>query len=241
MQSDAMIPFGKALLDYFKGDASAEMVLERDDGLKINLPVSFFFQREENVSPQEWRALDLCEGRVLDVGAGSGLHALVLQERGIDVTAIDISPEAVEIMLKRGVRDVRIGDVFHFPPEPFDTLLLLGHSIGMVEDLAGLDRFLLRMKHFLKSDGRLLLNSLDVTRTDDPQHLAYHEANISACRYAGEIRLRILYKNLVGAWYTWLQVDAATLASHAERLGWKTEVIDQDDEGNFLARLIQIG
>jgi cyclopropane fatty-acyl-phospholipid synthase-like methyltransferase len=241
MQSDAMIPFGKALLDYFKGDASAEMVLERDDGLKVNSPVSLFFKRDADVFPHDWKAMELCEGRVLDIGAGAGLHALVLQEHGMDVTAIDISPEAVEIMRKRGVEDARIGDIFHFPPEPFDTLLLLGRSIGMVEDLAGLDRFLMRMKHFLKSDGRLLLNSLDVTRTDDPQHLAYHDANIRACRYAGEVRMRILYKDLVGAWYTWLQVDATTLASHAERLGWKTEVIDQDDDGNFLARLIQVG
>ena len=40
--------------------------------------------------------VDMATGKTLDVGAGSGCHSLVLQEKGIDVTAIDISPLSVE-------------------------------------------------------------------------------------------------------------------------------------------------
>ena len=234
---DAMKPHGQALLDYYGGNTTIEMILERDDGLQVRLPVSVFFRTPDAFFPLEDTAIELCKGRVLDIGAGTGLHALALQERGHAVTAQDISPEAVDVMKKCGVQDVRVGDIFRFPPEPFDTLLLLGHGIGMVENLAGLDRFLKRMKAFLEPDGQLIINSMDVTVTDDPQHLSYHHSNIQDCRYAGEIRLRILYKDLVGDWYSWLHVDADTLEKHAAEFGWKTDVIDQEVDGNYLARL----
>lgn len=47
-------------------------------------------------------ALQMAEGNTLDVGAGSGCHALALQEMGKEVCAIDISPRSVEVMEKEG-------------------------------------------------------------------------------------------------------------------------------------------
>ena len=84
----------------------------------------------------------LCKGYVLDIGAGTGCHSLALQDRGTRVLAIDVSPQALEILSKRGVEECQHADVFEFQGGPFDTLLLMMHGIGMVEDLAGLDRFL---------------------------------------------------------------------------------------------------
>ena len=46
------------------------------------------------------------------MGAGSGCHSLVLQEKGIDVTAIDISPLSVETMKEREVKNVMEQDFF---------------------------------------------------------------------------------------------------------------------------------
>ena len=188
---DAMKPHGQALLDYYGGETSIEIILERDDGPQVRLPVSVFFRTPDAFFPLEDTAIELCKGRVLDIGAGTGLHALALQERGHEVTALDISPEAVDVMKRCGVKDVRIGDIFRFPPEPFDTLLLLGHGIGMVENLAGLDRFLKRMKDFVEPDGQLLINSMDVTATDDPQHLSYHQSNIQAFYFYNKTRVNL--------------------------------------------------
>ncbi|MFH1940714.1 MAG: methyltransferase domain-containing protein [bacterium] len=237
MLTEAMAPFGLALRDYADGDESAEMEIERDDGLREPLPIGFFFRTPSEFFPLERSALELCRGRVLDIGAGSGIHSLELQKRGFNVKAIDVSPDAVSVMSNRGVSDARCADVFTFSGERFDTLLLLGHGIGMTETLDGLDRFLDRMHMLLQPGGQILLHSLDVTKTDVTHHLAYHRKNIDAGRYAGEIRMRIRYRDVIGPTYSWIQVDPDTLADHASKFNWRTEVVVQEPDGNYLARL----
>lgn len=64
------------------------------------------FRSYDSMPKIERKALDLAKERILDVGAGAGCHSLVLQERGLDVTAIDISPLSVETMKERGVKKV---------------------------------------------------------------------------------------------------------------------------------------
>jgi len=232
-----MWPYGQALLDYFHGDPSATIVVHRDDGLVDNLPASVFFREPASFSPIERAALELCRGYVLDVGAGTGCHSLALQERGVQVLAIDVSPEALQILAERGVEQYQLADVFEFQDGRFDTLLLMMHGIGMVGDLEGLDRFLAHAHALLKPGGQLLFDSLDVRCTDNPLHLAYQEGNRQAGRYFGEIRLQFEYRGRKGPPFGWLHVDPGTLGEHAERLGWSCRVIRQEENGDNLAQL----
>ena len=190
MDPKAMEPYGAALLACFEGDTGAELILRRDDGQEVRLPVSHFFRRPAEFTPLEKAALERCTGHVLDVGAGTGLHSLALQEKGLRVTAIDVSLQAVEIMTRRGVVDVHCADLFDFRSGPFETVLMMGHGIGLVETLAGLGRFFAHARGLLSERGQVLLDSADVRVTGDPNHLAYHEANRRAGRYVGEIRLQ---------------------------------------------------
>lgn len=237
MDPKSMKPYGLALLDYFNGDTSATLVSYRDDGDKEELPVSVFFRDPSNLLPTEQTALELCRGHVLDVGAGAGPHSLILQDRGLSVCAIDISPEACEVMQKRGVKDVRCVDILDFKAEPFDTILILGRGIGMVGDLFGLDHFLSDVRRLVKSDGLVLLNSIDVRSTANPKHLAYQEANRKAERYFGEVRLQFEYKGQKGPFFGWLHVDSETLADHAVKTGWLCQIIIQGEDGHYLAQL----
>ena len=237
MDPQAMHLFGRALRAYFEGDARAELTIRREDGQENALPVSFFFRGRCEFTPLENAAIDSCRGRVLDVGAGTGLHSLVLQQRGLPVTAIDISPHAVEVMRERGVREVHCADIFEFQGGEFDTLLMLGHGVGMVETIAGLDRFLAHARRLRSEEGQLLLDSLDVRATEDPANLAYHEANRQAGRYIGEIRMQLEFRGEKGLHHGWLQVDPETLQERAELAGWKREIVHQDEGGNYLARL----
>ena len=237
MEPQSMTPQGLALKAYFEGDKAAQLTVRRDDGLEYALPVSHFFRAPAEFTPLETAALERCRGRVLDIGAGSGLHSLELQARGLAVTALEISPEAVAVMARRGVRDARCADIFRFQEAPFDTLLMLGHGIGITENLAGLDRFLELTRRLLALGGRLLLDSTDVRRTDDPRHLAYHEANRSAGRYVGEIRIQLDFGGRKGPFCGWLHVDPETLAERAAQAGWSCEVVLDEPAWGYLACL----
>jgi len=115
--------------------------------------------------------------------------------------------------------------------------LMLGHGIGMVETIAGLDRFVAYAPRLLCENGQVLLDSLDVRVTHDPSNLAYHETNRRAGRYIGEIRMQSEFQGKAGPYYGWLQVDAETLKEHAEPAGWRCEVVHQEANGNYLACL----
>jgi SAM-dependent methyltransferase len=237
MNAGAMEPFGKALLAYLEGDAGAEVIIRRDDGREGVLPASLFFRSEPDFTEIERTATDLCQGRVLDIGVGAGSQSAVLERRGHLVTAIDISPEAVTVARRRGVSDVRCADIFEFEGGPFDTLLMIGHGVGMVETIEGLRRFLARVPSLLAANGRLLVDSLDVRVAGDSRDLAYHEANRTAGRYIGEIRMQFEFKGQKGPYCGWLHVDAETLREHSEPAGWKCEVVRQRKNGDYLARL----
>ena len=194
MNPKAMSLYGRALWDYYNGDKTAELIIRRDDGLETTLPVGIFFRAENELQPGEVEAINQSRGHVLDIGAGSGIHTLILQSKGLTVTAIDIDSNAVNIMSQRGVLNVHCADIMEFHGGPFDTLLMFGHGIGMVETIKGFKHFLDHAANLLRPNGQLLISSVDVRRTDDPVHLEYHKANSLAGRYIGETRIQFEYK-----------------------------------------------
>lgn len=237
MDPASVTPYALALLDYARGGSSSTVALRRSDGLETPLPAAHFFRSPDEFSPIERAALERCRGRVLDAGAGTGVHSLWLQARGLAVTAIDICPELARLMKDRGVADARCADILDFSGGPFDTVLFLGHGIGMVEDLAGLERLLGHAHTFVGAGGAMLVHSLDVTVSDDPVHRAYQRTLEEAGRYPGEIRIRFQYGDLVGPLCGWLHVDPRTLARMGRSHGWSCEVVLQHETGEYLARL----
>jgi SAM-dependent methyltransferase len=234
------MPHGRALRDFHEGDTSAEVIVHGDDGETEVVPIRVFFRGPSEFSALEEAALELCRGRVLDAGAGAGCHSLVLQERGLSVTAIDIAPEAVEVMRRRGVRDARCADLFHFRGGPFETILLMMNGIGVVGDLAGLDRFLADVPRLLTPRGQILLDSYDPTWTEESPG-AGHGAWTSTGRYIGEMRFQLEYQGRKGPTLSWLFLDSSLLAERAMKAGWSCEVLWQEEEGHYLARLTRGG
>jgi hypothetical protein len=111
---------------------------------------------------------------------------------------------------------------------------MLGHGIGMVEDLRGLERFLVHALSLICSGGRLLLDSLDVRHTDNPAHLAYQETTQRRGGYFGETRIQFEYGGQTGPYCGWLHVDPQTLLRRAGSAGWKSEIIRQEKSGAYL-------
>ncbi|MEE1087674.1 MAG: methyltransferase domain-containing protein, partial [Bacteroidaceae bacterium] len=119
-------PMGQAISDYFHTGKAKKLRVLSSMFDEDEIPVSTLFRSLEEMNDIERKALDAVQGRILDVGAGSGCHTLELQKRGHSVTAIDISPLSVETMQARGVADARLADFY--APEcggPYHTLLML--------------------------------------------------------------------------------------------------------------------
>ena len=234
---EAMEPFGKGLSAFFEGRKDATILVRRDDGYVAPMPAGYFFRAESQFSRMEQLALNRCHGRVLDVGAGTGMLTLPLQRKGHEVAALDICPYAVSIMNQRGVRTAFCGDIFEYRERPFDTVMLMGHGIGMVQSLHGLHIFLKHVRSLVADRGQILMDSLDVRLTSESVHLAYHERNRRLEKYIGEIGMQFEFDGMTGPFFGWLQVDPETLSECAENEGWKCDVVLRELAGDYLAVL----
>ncbi len=229
-------PHGQSLLDYQRGDTAAVITVHSEGGQTTDVPVSLFF-RTLDMFPLERTAVELCRGRVLDIGAGAGCHSLALQARGLPVVAIDFLPECVEVMRARGVLAAQQADIHTFEAEPFDTLLSMMNGLALVRDLAGLQPFLHNLRRLLKPDGQFLADSVDIRRTGRAQSAAIVQTRERTGRYFGESDLQMEYKGRRGTPFSQLYVDAETLTEHARQAGWTCEVVEQEATGRYLARL----
>jgi SAM-dependent methyltransferase len=240
MIANAMKPFGLSLLSYYEGAHEAVLMVRRDDGFESAVPVKHFFRSEVDFGAIERSAIEQCYGHVLDVGSGTGVHSIILESKGFNVTAIDITSEAVDIMNRRGFRGGVQGDIFEYRGGPFDTIIMLGHGTGIVGDLFGLSRFLKHARNLAKPAGQLLLDSLDVSRSQEPADLAYHMKNREAGRYIGEIKMQFEFQGQAGPFCYWLHIDQGTLKEYARAAGWDCDIILGNENGEYLARLKMI-
>jgi len=237
MKEKGMEPFGEALEDFYNGKNNAEITLIRDDGLEFNVPIEYFFRSPKDFSNLEKQALRLCKGKVLDMGAGVGPHSLELQRLGLEVYAIDISSHACDIMKKRGVKNVKCTDFYNLTMDSFDTILLLGRSIGFVENLNGMKKFLSYCKTRLNPEGIIILDSIDFTLSQEQILLDYLERNRKLGKYIGEASLQMKYKNTLGDEFQNIQIDTDTLKECTQEIGLSCKIICKEEDGIYLAMI----
>jgi SAM-dependent methyltransferase len=206
--------FGTALLDFLEGREVPELVLEVQGGQAgPALHPEWFFRSFERWDWWEQEMLPLVEqGPVLDLGAGAGRTALYLQERGLPVTAIDASPGAVEVCRRRGVADVRLGDV-NEPPQDrqWAAVLLLCGNLGLGGSWDG-NRRLLALLAKLVAPGVVLVGD-SVTPAGSPQ-----------------VNLRIHYQDLVTPWWPQYNIPVSRMSDLVEGTGWKLEMQLEDGQ-----------
>jgi SAM-dependent methyltransferase len=237
MNSNTWEPYAAAMEAYHRGDQHAAIVVY-DDFERDEVPVSYFFRPPEEFLPLEQLALELCRGRVLDVGAGSGCHSLVLQERGFQVTAIDILPPLIRILEDRGVREARLATWMDLQAEPFDTVFMMMNGLGLTESLAGLRGFLSDARRLVAPGGQVLADSTDVRVRLDREAGRTGALERADRRYVGELHFQVEYTGRKGQPFPQLYVDANTLIRYGRDAEWGCDIVLEPDEyGHYLARL----
>ncbi len=218
--------FGRALLDFLEsGPEGWGHIIERDDGLVEFIDTAVFFDADAPWSAMESKVLPERAGpRVLDVGSGAGRNSLALQGRGHEVVALDVSPGALEVCRRRGVRETFLGTVFELAETEtgrFNTFLLCGNNYGLFESAEHAPRFLRSLAELAAPGAEIVGTCLDPLDTTNPLHLAYHELNRDRGRLPGQLRLRSRWTNIATDWFDYLFVPVQELAALASEAGWR--------------------
>lgn len=223
---------GIALQDYLNGNYTEDIITESTISEEDIMPIPYLFRGYAEMPDLEKKALDLCRGKILDVGSGSGSHSLYLQNIGLDVTAIDISPGAIAVCKKRGVKKA-LTQSLYTTNQKFDTVLLLMNGIGICGWLDNLDVFLQQLKHIMNIDGQVLLDSSDIKYMYEDAPELLQEVN----HYYGEVTFIMKYKNQVSEAFEWLYLDYKTLNDAANKNEMKCELVAKGSHHDFLVRI----
>ena len=230
-QGDA---YGQLLQSYHETGEGLELI-ERDDGfLDSPIDAGLYFLDADEWPTRIRDALDHVHGRVLDIGCGAGQHALYCQAHGHETVGIDISPGAVAVSTDRGLERVEqrgIDDLDTLAANSFDTVLLLGNNLGLLENAERAPHHLEALKRVVRDDGTIIAESRDPTATDFQPHLDYHELNRERGVLPGRLVIRARYRRIATNWFEYLMVDENDLARILAPTAWGIETTYEQPDG----------
>ena len=227
--------FGRAILDYQTGNNPQDLITETSISDSDEMSVAYLFRNFNEMPKIEQKALALSKGKILDVGCGAGSHSLYLQEKGFDVTSIDISPNAIKACELRGLKKVKVHDMMLLDDEKFDTILLLMNGAGIFRKLTQISTYLQKIKSLLNHGGQILIDSSDLIYMYDKDKDGAYE--VPAHTYYGELTFSIQYKGEVEKTFDWLYIDFNTLQNAATANGLHCELVLEGKHFDYLAKV----
>ena len=227
---------GAAILDCQRTGMASTLRVMSSMFDEDEMPVDHLFRTFDNMPHLEQKALNMAYGKVLDIGAGAGCHALALQERGMDVKAIDISPLSCKVMKERGIKDVECVNLFCKQLQgKYDTLLLLMNGTGIAGKLSQLPALLNRLKELLSEEGQILIDSSDLKYIYENEDGSM-DIDLNA-PYYGEVDYQMQYRDIKGEPFDWLYTDPMLLASVSKQCGLQCQIMEQGEHYDYLAKL----
>jgi 2-polyprenyl-3-methyl-5-hydroxy-6-metoxy-1,4-benzoquinol methylase len=234
--------YGQAMLAHYKGEQSFEIV-ELDDGyFSVSGGAPTYFSEYSNWHPLEQQAMTYVRGRVLDIGCGAGRHALYLQQQGHDVTGIDASPLAIHVSQLRGLHKALVMaiDDLHFPDASFDTIIMMGNNFGLMQSYQKARNFLRKFHRITADHATVIVHTIDVYQTENPDYLAYQAFNRERGRMSGQLRMRIRFKKFVTSWFDYLIVSPDEMADIVKGTGWEIQKLLHGDKSPYFAIITKV-
>jgi len=227
-------PFGKACLAYLKGIRGLEIIVKSDHAEDDILPVDYLFRTFDEMPLLEQTALNLCKGKVLDIGAGAGCHSKWLKEHGIEALAIDQSEGVIEALKIQTINAQRI-DFFQMQEDDkFDTLLTLMNGTGISGTEDRFPEFLLKCKSLMKKSGQILIDSSDIIYLfDNEEELKSHAKE----NYYGQVKYQMVFGNDKTDWFDWVYFSFEKLSNICDQNDMKCEYIFEGSHYDYLARI----
>lgn len=222
-----MIPdrdgYGRALEEFLEGRPGTEVVERNDGWVEVSRGAAGYFAEFQQWPARQQEASALAEGRVLDVGCGAGRVALHFQDLGYPVVGIDVSPRAVAVCRKRGLKEVHRLPVSRVSSKlgVFDTVILFGGNFGLMESPERAKRLLRRFHRLTSPEARILAESRNPYSSATRAHRAYHRRNRRLGRMPGQLRLRVRSGLAKTPWFDWLIVSPSEMRRIVSGTGWR--------------------
>lgn len=218
--------YGQQVLAHIRGEKSYE-IIEREDGfIDISSGPENYFTKFEDWSKIQQNAIKLTKGKVLDIGTGAGRIPLYLQEKGIDVLAIDNSPLAIKVCKERGVKKTKvlpIEKIDVLKPQKFDTILMLGNNFGLFGNLKKSKKLLKKLHSITTENSIIIAETTDPYKTNNPIHLSYQKLNKNRGKVGGQLKIRVRFSTYIGDWFEYLMVSKKEMEEILKNTGWKVE------------------
>ena len=228
--------FGKAILDFQTNSSPENIITSTSISEEDEMEVAYLFRSFVEMPAIEQKALQLANGKTLDIGCGAGSHSLYLQnERNINVHSIDISKNAIQACLLRGLKNIRAIDVLDLENEKYDTILLLMNGTGIFETLEKSTIYLQKLKSLLNPNGQILIDSSDIIYMFDEDEDGGKW--IPSDTYYGELTFTLQYKKEKEVDFPWLYMDYNTLQNAALANGLQCQLVLEGDHFDYLAQL----
>jgi cyclopropane fatty-acyl-phospholipid synthase-like methyltransferase len=223
---------GSAMLNYFTKNDNTPIRVFINKSEEPGMFPSVFFRSYRSMLKYEKIALKHTSGKVLDLGCGAGCHALYLQNKGFDVTAVEVSEKSASVAEAQGVSKVINEDWRNLSLKNFDTVLVLMNGMGLAESPTELKTMFRKLKGFLSKEGAILIDSTDVTYAKADWPMLDSE-------YFGKVQFELKYKGKTQC-FPWLFVDFETAVQTAKSVRLNVEVLERARNGHFLLRLSKV-
>lgn len=228
-------PFGQAIFDFYVKGKADNLVVNSNYTENEEIEVSYLFRDISGMPKPELTALNKCKGKVLDIGAAAGCHSLILQKKGFNVTALEKSEQAVDIMKKRGIQKTINKNIYSYTGKKYDTILLLMNGAGIGETINGLKKLLDHLKSLLTASGQILIDSSDIMYLFEEEDGSYW-IDLNSRSYYGEMEYEVTYKNL-STKFGWLFVDFDMLNRISRETGYDCTLMENGNHSDYLAQL----